>query len=346
MLVITAAPPPPGRRVRTPALFKRLLLVGACLSALPGAAQESAAPPVKTAKDVQGWMEKNRNWQRWGPQDQLGAVNLISPAKRKQAAQLIREGVSVSVAHPLETQKSADVTHPLAHQMIATGESADSSYSMDSLTIAYHGFAHTHLDALCHVFNEGKTFNGYDQKLVTASGCGTLAVSAYKDGIVTRGVLIDLPALRGVAWLEPDTAIQASDLEAWEKKTKVRVSSGDAVIVRTGRWARRAAKGPWDVSAQSAGLDVSTADWFKKRGVALVATDVGLDVLPPRVEGVTFPVHRMLINSLGIAVIDDADPEALSKAAAARKRHDFFFSVAPLNVEGGTGSPVNPIAIF
>jgi kynurenine formamidase len=328
-------------------LLKTVVITGALLWTLPSAAQNSAvATPFATAKDIDTWMEKNRNWQRWGPEDQLGAANLISAAKRKDAARLVREGVSVSLAHPLETQKAEDVPYPLGHDMIFTGESPDSMYSADSLSIGFHGFSHTHLDALCHIFDHGKMYNGYDQKLVTAKGCATLAVSALKEGLLTRGVLIDLPALQGVPYLEPGTAIHAKDLEAWEKKTKVRVSSGDAVIIRTGRWARRAAVGPWDVSKQSAGLHASTADWFKKRGVAVVATDVGLDVIPSGVEGAFLPVHVMLINALGIHVIDNADPEALSKAAAERKRHDFFLGIAPLNVEGGTGSPVNPIAVF
>lgn len=323
-----------------------LPLVGLLGGASPGLAEGAATPtPLKTEKDVQAWMEKHHNWGRWGPEDQLGTVNLITPAKRKEAARLVQDGVSVSLAHPLETQKSADVSDPLAHVMLVTGES-DAGYSMDSLSIAYHGFAHTHLDALCHVFNQGKTYNGYDQKRVGAKGCGTLAVSALKDGIQTRGVLIDMPAFLGVPYLEPGTAIEAKDLEAWEKKTKVRVSSGDAIILRTGRWARRAAVGSWDVSKQSAGLHASTADWFKKRGVSLIATDVGLDVLPSGVEGAFLPAHLMIINALGISVIDNADPEALSRAAAARRRHDFFLTIAPLNVEGGTGSPVNPIATF
>ncbi|ADO74650.1 cyclase family protein [Stigmatella aurantiaca] len=328
-------------------LLKCFLLTGALLGTSPAAAQNSApAPSFKTAQDVEAWKEKNRNWNRWGPEDQLGAVNLITPAKRKEAARLVREGVSISLAHPLETQKAADVSSPLGHKMLFTGESPESLYSADALSLEFHGFTHTHLDALCHVFDHGKMYNGYEQKLVTANGCAKLAVTTLKDGILTRGVLIDIPALQGVPYLEPGTPIHAKDLEAWEKKTKVRVSSGDAVIVRTGRWARRAAVGPWDVSQHSAGLHASTADWFKKRGVALVATDTGLDVLPSGVENDPFPTHVMLINALGISVLDNADTEALSKAIAERKRYDFLLSIAPLIVEGGTGSPVNPIAVF
>ncbi|MDC0710228.1 cyclase family protein [Stigmatella sp. ncwal1] len=327
--------------------LKRFLLTGALLGALPGAAQTSAAAPsFQTAQDIDAWKEKNRNWNRWGPEDQLGAVNLITPAKRKEAAKLVREGVSVSLAHPLETQKAEDVPSPLGHRMLFTGESPESQYTADALSLEFHGFTHTHLDALCHVFDHGKMYNGYPQSLVTAKGCAKLAVSALKDGILTRGVLIDIPALQGVAYLEPGTPIHAKDLEAWEKKTKVRVSSGDAVIIRTGRWARRAAVGPWDVSQHSAGLHASTADWFKKRGVALIATDVGLDVLPSGVKDDPFPTHVMVINALGISVLDNADTEALVQAAAERKRYDFLLSIAPLRVEGGTGSPVNPIATF
>jgi kynurenine formamidase len=328
-------------------MLKTFFLTGALLGTSPVAAQDPAAPSsFKTAKDVEAWKQKNRDWNRWGPEDELGAVNLITAAKRKEAVRLVRDGVSISLEHPLDTQKSEEVPSPLGHRMLFTGEAPDSQYSADALSIEFHGFAHTHMDSLCHVFDQGKLYNGYAQTLVTAKGCAKLGVSAFKDGLLTRGVLIDLPAFRGVAYLEPGTAIHAAELEAWEKKTKVRVSSGDAVVIRTGRWARRAAVGPWDLSKSSAGLHASTADWFKKRGVAIVATDVGLDVLPSGVEGDPFPTHIMLINSLGISIIDNADPEALSQAAAGRKRYDFLLSVNPLRVEGGTGSPVNPIATF
>ncbi|AGC44862.1 cyclase [Myxococcus stipitatus DSM 14675] len=308
--------------------------------------KSASTPGLSTPESIQAWKKQHRNWGRWGAEDQLGAANLISPAKRREAAKLVREGVSVSLAHTLETHKAPDVPSPLVHEMIEHGEAPTSTYAADRLDLGYHGWSHTHLDALCHVFDEGKTYNGHAQGKVDSKGCSVLSVHAMRDGLVTRGVFIDMAAFKGLPYLEPGTPIHASDLEAWERKTKVKVTSGDAVIVRTGRWARRAAVGPWDVSAHSPGLHASSVEWFAARGVAVVATDVGLDVMPSGVEAYVMPVHLLLISSLGVHVIDNADLEALAKASAARGRYDFLLSVAPLAVEGGTGSPVNPIATF
>ncbi|MBU8896720.1 cyclase family protein [Corallococcus sp. H22C18031201] len=325
-------------------LLRTVLATGLLLGALPVSAED--APSLSTAQDIQAWKARHTNWRRWGAEDQLGAANLITRDKRKQAAKLVRDGVSVSIAHTVETQKAADVPSPLEHDMLTSGEPDSSTYSSDRLSIGYHGWSHTHIDALCHIFAEGQMYNGYPQGRVNAQGCAVLSINALRDGLLTRGVLIDMPALLGVPYLEPGTPITAKDLDAWEKKTQVRVTPGDAVIVRTGRWARRAAVGPWDVSQHSPGLHASTAEWFRQRGVAVVATDVGADVMPSGVDGVVMPIHRMLIHTLGVYLIDNADPEALSRAAAERRRYDFLFTLAPLAVDGGTGSPANPIATF
>lgn len=315
------------------------------VGATPSAKAEDT-PGLSTPDSIQAWKKQRRNWGRWGAEDQLGTANLITPAKRREAAKLVREGVSISLAHTLETHKAPDVPSPLVHEMIEHGEAPTSTYAADRLDVGYHGWSHTHLDALCHVFDEGRTYNGHAQSKVDSKGCSVLSVNGMRDGLLTRGVFIDMAAFKGVPYLEPGTPIHAADLEAWERKSKVKVTSGDAVIVRTGRWARRAAVGPWNVSAQSPGLHASSAEWFAARGVAVVATDVGLDVMPSGIDGMLVPVHVMLIAALGVHVIDNADLEALAKAASARGRYDFLLSVAPLAVEGGTGSPVNPIATF
>ncbi|NVJ24090.1 cyclase family protein [Myxococcus sp. AM011] len=335
-------------------MFQKSIQVLVLLASVGLTGVAVATPPPSTPvsrglsspEAIQTWKTQHRNWGRWGPEDQLGTANLITPAKRKEAARLVREGVSVSLAHTLETRQAADVPSPLEHQMLFHGEAPESTYSADRLALGFHGWSHTHLDALCHVFDEGRTYNGYAQSKVDAKGCSVLSVNTVRDGLTTRGVLIDMAAFKGVPYLEPGTPIHAADLEAWERKTKVKVTSGDAVIVRTGRWARRAAVGAWDVSSHSPGLHVSSVEWLAARGVAVVATDVGLDVLPSGVEGLLIPVHLLLINTLGVHVIDNADLEALAKVATARGRYDFLLSIAPLAVEGGTGSPVNPIATF
>ena len=216
----------------------------------------------------------------------------------------------------------------------------------DQWTVSYHGYAHTHLDALCHFAYQGQMFNGAPYESVTVDGCAKLAIHNFKDGIVTRGVLIDIPHLRGVEFLEPDIPIYPEELDAWEAKMGVNVRSGDAVFVRTGRWARRAAVGAWDVRRHVAGLHASTARWFRDRDVAVIGTDHGADVHPSGMEGMSSPLHVLLLVAMGTPIFDNVDLEALSRAATERQRWEFLLTAAPVPVPGGTGSPLNPIAPF
>ncbi|HVR29264.1 MAG TPA: cyclase family protein, partial [Thermoanaerobaculia bacterium] len=299
---------------------------------------------------VERWRTELSNWGRWGEDDRLGALNLITPEKRKAAAALVRDGVSVSLAHDMLEIQAPDNPTPLEHTMTATGGPENpGSYAMDSYAVAYHGFAQTHVDALCHVFHDGKMYNGVERATVTAEGCAELDVTAMRDGVVTRGVLVDIAWLRGVDWLEPGTAIYPEELEAWERKTGITVGPGDALLLRTGRWARRAAKGPWGGLEGAAGLHVSCAPWLKARDVAILGSDAGSDVVPSGVEGAAglfLPIHELAIVALGVPIVDNADLERASEEAQQRGRWEFLFVLAPLRVVGGTGSPANPIALF
>jgi hypothetical protein len=189
-----------------------------------------------TKSVIEQWMTDLSNWGRWGKEDQLGAVNLITPAKRKQAAALVKDGVSVSLARDTEKEKAPDNGSPFGHVMTATGSNNPLPYSMDTYSVSYHGWAHTHMDSLCHMFYKGKMYNGFPQEEVTRKGAAKLSVLNYKNGIVTRGILMDIPRLKGVPFLEPGTPIYPEDLEAWEKRAAVKVASGDVIFIRTGRW--------------------------------------------------------------------------------------------------------------
>lgn len=294
-----------------------------------------------TKADIDRMMTELSNWGRWGKEDQLGAMNLITPAKRKQAAALVKEGVSVSLAHDVEKERAADNSNPFQHTMTLTPQ-----FSLDAYSVNYHGYAHTHLDALCHMFYQGKMYNGFSQEDVTQKGASRLSILNLKQGVFTRGILMDIARLKGVPYLEPETPIYPEDLEAWEKKAGVKVSSGDVIFIRTGRWARRTALGPWDVARHAAGLHASCARWLKERGVAILGSDAASDVVPSRVEGVTLPIHQLVLVALGVHIFDNCDLEAVSEAAAKRNRWDFLLTAAPLAVPGGTGSPLNPIATF
>jgi kynurenine formamidase len=189
-------------------------------------------------------------------------------------------------------------------------------------------------------------FNGYSQRDVTPQGAGKLAVTNFKQGIFTRGLLMDIPRLKGVEDLEPGTAIQPADLDAWERNAGLKVTSGDVIFIRTGRWALRDEKGPWPASQKSAGLYASCARWLKQRDVAALGSDAASDVMPSGVEGVNQPIHQLVLIAMGMPIFDNCDLEALSKEAARQGRWDFLLTAAPLAVGGGTGSPLNPIATF
>lgn len=294
-----------------------------------------------TPVEYERWKKELSNWGRWGKDDQLGALNLITPAKRKQAATLVKEGFSVSMAGDADTVKAVDNPNPYELKMLAIG--------MDQIAVNYHGIAHTHLDSLAHINDNGVFFNGYkpDPDKVLKSGHEKNSIHNVKNGIFTRGVLIDIPRLKGVPYLEPGTPIYVEDLEAWEKKAGVKVSAGDALFVRTGVWARRKALGPWlrgrAEGGRSAGLDPSVIPWLKQRDIAIMGSDHPQYVSPSPLRGA---VHDFALLYLGVHLFDNCDLEALADAAAARNRWEFLLTAAPLAIVGGTGSPINPIATF
>ena len=300
-----------------------------------------AAPHTVTDAQYERWKKELSNWGRWGKDDEIGALNLITPAKRKQAAGLVKEGISVSLSADANTVKAVDNPNPYDVKMQGIGS--------DQIAVSYHGIAHTHLDSLAHINDQGVFFNGYkpDADTVLKQGHAKNSIHNVKNGIFTRGVLLDIPRLKGVPYLEPGTPIYVEDLEAWEKKAGVKVTSGDALFVRTGVWARRKAVGPWlrgrAEGGRSAGLDPSVIPWLKQRDIAILASDHPQYVSPSNLRGA---VHDFALLYLGIHLFDNCDLEALADRAAALKRWDFLLTAAPLAIMGGTGSPANPIATF
>jgi len=296
--------------------------------------------PRVTQADYDRWKTELSNWGRWGKDDEIGALNLITPKKRKEALGLAKEAFPVSLASDADTVKAVDNQEPYERNMLGIGT--------DKITVVQHGVAHTHLDSLAHVNEKGVFYNAYkpDPEAVKQDGHARNSVHNLKNGILTRGVLIDVPRLKGLPYLEPGTPIYVEDLEAWEKQAGVKISAGDAIFVRTGVWARRHEKGPWlrgrYKEGRQAGLDPSVIPWLKQRDVAVVGGDASY-VWPSHMQGT---VHDFALLYLGATILDNCDLEALSAAAAARKRWAFLFTVAPLPIPGGTGSPVNPIAIF
>jgi kynurenine formamidase len=329
------------------------LMAGACVVAALGVtltSQRGTGAPVtgaqaparapRNAAELDELFKQVSNWGRWGKDDQLGAANLITEAKRKQAAGLVKNGISVSLAHNALTEKAADNTSPFEHTMLP-------GFFMDNYKVSYHGYAHSHIDALCHILYKDQTYNGYARAEVnTAKGCTKLGIDNLKNGVVTRGILIDIPRLKNLPYLEPGTPIYVEDLEAWERMAGVKVSPGDAIFLRTGRWARRAALGPWNIAQSAAGLHASVAPWIKARGVAFAGSDAALDVSPSLVEGSNLAVHTLFITAMGIHLLDNQDLEEVAATAARLKRWEFMVTIAPVPVTGGTGFPVNTLAVF
>jgi kynurenine formamidase len=322
-------------------LFSRVIAAFALAVAfgLPSLNGQPSRSP-HNAEEFDQLFHEVSNWGRWGKDDQLGSVNLVTPAKRKQALALPKSGESVSLAHNPITERADDNNNPFEHTMLRGN-------NMDRYAVSYHGYAHSHIDALCHILYKDQTYNGYARADVnTDKGCTKLGIDNLKNGIITRGVLIDIPRLRGVEFLEPGTPIYVEDLEAWEKKANVKIQSGDALLLRTGRWARRAKVGPWNVGQSAAGLHASVAPWVKARGVALVGSDAAEDVTPSMVQGVTLPIHTLFITAMGINLLDNQDLEAVAATAARLNRWEFMLTIAPVPVTGGTGFPLNALATF
>ena len=305
----------------------------------------SDKPPVLSKQIIEQWMKEISNWGRWGADDQLGTLNLITPAKRKQAAALVQTGISVSLS--LDVNKKSDHFNPspLKHEMYY-GEGGGAEFAMDTYTISYHGYAHSHLDALNHMFYQGKTYNGFTLEDIKTVDKNSLGIQGMKNGIVSRGVLIDIPRLKKIPYLEINDVITVEDIQAWEKQTGITVGSGDVLLIRTGRWVRQQRLGPWNARENLAGLHPSVVKWLKARDVSVLGCDGVSDAFPSPVEGLEDPVHILALVALGMPLFDNLDLEPLAKKSAELNRWEFLFMASPLRVPGGTGSPINPIAIF
>jgi kynurenine formamidase len=294
--------------------------------------------------------ERLRRTSAWGPGDVLGTLNNISQAEVVAAASDVRDGRHVSLAAPIESHTAPDNPDPAVHQMTSsadsTGGASGLSFAMDRLAMNIHGNADSHIDALCHVIFDGKLYNGVAADVVTATGATELSIDLAGQGIVGRGLLLDIPRVRGVRWLEPGDYVTADDLLAAESAQFDRIEQGDILLVRVGHRARRRSLGPWDAAAARAGLHPAALELLAERQIAVLGGDGNNDTAPSAVEGVDFPVHVLAINAMGLYLLDYLDLDELAESCAAMHRASFLCVVAPLRLRGGTGSPVNPIAIF
>ncbi|MEU9987729.1 cyclase family protein [Streptomyces sp. NPDC048045] len=303
--------------------------------------------PAVSRREFDATFQSVRTWGRWASADR-GAWNRVTADLVRRATATVRSGTVVPLSLPWDTRPGPDNRRPALHHMTDLGdvEAPEPSTHKDFIAADYHGKALTHLDALCHIAYRGQLYDGRPaHEAVDAAGARFGAVSALGP-LVTTGVLLDLPAVLGTGWLEPGQAVHARDIVAAEEALQVTIGEGDAVLLRTGRVRRREELGAWDADAASAGLHVDAVPLLAERGIALLGSDGDNDVRPSPVEGVHSPVHALAVAAMGVPLLDNLDLEALSAATAEAGRYDFLLVVAPLNVPGGTGSPVNPVAVL
>ncbi|MFD6517701.1 cyclase family protein [Rhodococcus sp. NPDC060176] len=291
------------------------------------------------------------NWNRWGAQDQRGTLNFVTPDVTARAAARVTSGVTVSCAHVLDTAVASDNPKPVAHRMTRlpwpdrTGW-GNTEFAADAIEVHCHGDAHSHVDALCHVGYRGKLYNGWPSTSVTERGARFGGLEHLADGIVSRGVLLDIPRLRGVEWLAPGETVDTAELTRAAEAEGVELKSGDVLLVRTGHARRRAVEGPWNAADEKAGLHPRAMLWVKQQQVAAVGFDGDGDAQPHPCGAITAPIHVLGINSMGLTFFDALNLDALAEQCAAVYTWEFLFVASPLAIVGATGSVVNPTAIF
>ncbi len=315
----------------------------------------AANPP--TADEVHGYFDSLSNWGRWGPEDEAGTLNYIDDEKRAEAARLVEHGTSVSCALQMGTASQPDqILGAPQRLMLVTGEDAHPADPpeqaawgpMEYFGLAFHGFTVTHIDALCHCVWQGRMYNDRPANLVTARSGGLAnSVLAARDGVTTRGVILDIAGLKGEKWLDPGVGVFPEDLDAAQERQGVEVRRGDAVFLRTGYGRRRRELGAEDMlSIGQSGWHVASLPWLHEREVAVIGSDTSQEVVPSGYDDPVLPVHVVGIVAMGLWLVDNLDLEDAIAACNRYGRWDFQLSMHPLLIEGGTGSPVNPVATF
>jgi kynurenine formamidase len=312
---------------------------------------EPPLPTEVTAAEFDELFRSVSSWGRWGERDERGALNHLGPERVVAASGLVRDGTTVTLSLPMNTEAAVDNPEPAVHIMKSIQEDADDGpgtmrFATDFVGADYHHDGHTHIDALCHVIFEGSVYNGIPAAEVTARGAAADSIEALANGLVGRGVLLDIPRLRGVPWLDPGQHVFRGDLEAAEREQGVTVGEGDVLIVRTGHTRRLSELGPWPVADAKAGLHPTTMPLLAERGVAALGSDGNSDTAPSSTEGVDFPIHVLALNAMGVHLLDYLQLEDLQAACERAGRWEFLFVAAPLRITGGTGSPLNPLAIL
>jgi len=299
-----------------------------------------------------------RNWGKWGPDDQRGTLNYITPADIVRAAGLVKRGAVFSLAIPFDA-KGPQTNQPRRfnpiHRMMITGPDCTTGaiafpggvgFSDDMIIMPLQ--CGTQWDALSHCFEDGRMYNGYDANEVSSRGAKRNGIDKVARGIVSRGVLLDIPRVKGVSWLEPGYPITAADLDAALEAHGVRVGQGDVLLVRTGHITLCRERGGWGdyAGGDAPGLSFHTADWIHQRAIAALATDTwGMEVRPNEIPGSFQPLHQVCIPNMGLTIGEIFHLDELAFDCAADGVYEFFFAAPSLPITGAVGSPINPLAI-
>lgn len=297
---------------------------------------------------------RGRTWGRWGSSDERGALNHLTPEHRAAAARLVVDGTSISLGHDLSTNPSPECPFPAHHHMLAAGDARENTgipgyeASRDYVGTDVHGLGITHVDALCHMFVRGEMYNGFPATEVRSDGAQRNSVMSLADGLVGRGVLLDIASLRGEPFLEANAPVTLADLEAAEQAAGITVGTGDILLISTGRDARRAeAGGVLSPTLGMAGVHHECLPWFADREIAVLGSDGISDPMPGLgVADWPFPIHQIGIVGVGLHLLDNLALGALAAACRARKRWAFLFTMGVMRIPKGTGCPVNPIAVL
>jgi kynurenine formamidase len=316
--------------------------------------RQLTTPEPTSRVEFERLFESVKNWGRWGPEDQLGTLNYITPDSIRRAASLVRTGRRASMAIPVNYEAGPDNPRPailhVTHGHDLQVDTGRLTTAQDFIAIDYHGDCHTHTDALCHIAYDGLVYNGRRAgEAYTSIGATTLDIAARATGVVGRGVLLDIPRLRGVKWLEPGEAVTRAELEAAEAAQGVRLQEGDIFVFRTGHHRRRLELGAWDNNPWAggkAGLALDAIPWLHERRIAAFLPDGDGETVPSRVEGIPWPIHPLQITAMGMCTADSLQLEEVVAACEAEGRWEFMVVGIPLRLPGASGSPWNPVAIF
>lgn len=308
---------------------------------------------VRTARELS-------NWGRWGPDDQLGTLNLVTDEDRVAAARLVRRGrvfaLGLDLKEPIQSGLFGGRWNTI-HHMLATGTDAAVGaqdgdgraylrYADDAIHLPCQGS--TQWDALCHIFLGEEMYNGYPATDVTAAGAARLGIEHMRDKMFGRGVLLDVARWKSVESLDDGYPITSADLDGCAEAQGVAVGRGDFVIVRTGHQERCLASGDWSgyAGGDAPGLAFETARWIRERDVAAICSDTwGCEVRPNETAEANQPWHWVVIPAIGVSMGEIFYLKELAEDCAADGVHEFLFCAPPLHLPGGAGSPINPQAI-